>query len=274
MDVCKRIAVPINFNKASVHAFGEALFLAHKNHAEVVLVHVNNDPSKTERHFTHVMQSLIEDFGELAHNIDISWRIVPGIKTNMVRQIARTIDQLEPLFLVVGYDTKSKLTELLGPNIKDIVYQTNYPVVALRSGETVRELTTVLFPLTMEKNSRQKTNISIKFAKDMGMKIALFPLRVNNTKRDDVQEKLIVNNLTKKFEEHDVEYSVEWADGSDSMALILDRTNYNKTEIISIVFESSPDFIDHFRTTREEKALERATNPLLIVKSHHSPYIY
>lgn len=274
MDVCKRIAVPLDFNKASVHAVGEALFLANKNGAEVVLVHINNDVSKTERYFNDKIRETIESYGDLSHDLDISWRIVPCSKGNIVTQIAKTINQLEPLFVVVGYDTKSKIGNLLGPNIKDIVYKTNYPVVALRSGETVRELTTVLFPLTLEKNSRQKTNISIKFAKDMGMSIELFAMRLKNTKRDDAQEKIIVDQLVHKFKENGVPYNVDWAEGKDGVDLILDRTNYNKTEIIGIVFESSPDILDNFRQTREEKVLEKTTNPLLIVKSHHSPYMY
>lgn len=274
MDVCKRIAVTVDFNKASVHAFGEALFLAQKNGAEVVLIHVNTDQSKTERYFNEKIREIIEHYGELAHNLDISWRIIPGTKSTVITQIARVIDQLEPLFIVVGYDTKSKLSSLLGPNIKDIIYKTNYPIVALRSGETVRELTSVLFPLTMDANSRQKTNISIKFAKDLGLKIDLMAMRLKNTKRDDSQEELMVNNLTRKFMDNEVEYTVDWVKGRDAIDLILDRTNYNKTEIIGIVFESSPDFIDNFRKTREERVLEQTTNPLLIVKSHHSPYIY
>ncbi len=272
MDVCKRIVVPVSFNKASVHAIGEALFLAQKNGAEVVLVHVNTDSSKTERYFDEEIRNIINTHGELAHNIDVSWRIIPGKKNNIVSQFAKTVDQLEPLFMVVGYDVKSKYA--LGPNIKDIVYKTNYPVIALKSGETVRELNTILYPLTLEPNSRQKTNISIKMAKDLDLKIALFPMRLDNTKRDDKEENIIVNQLTTKFTENKVEHSVEWADGKDAIDLILDRTNYNKTELIGIVFESSPDFLDNFRTTREEKVLQRNTNPLLIVKSHHSPYMY
>ena len=272
MDVCKRIVVPISFNKASVHALGEALFLAQKNGAEVVLVHVNLNPKNTERYFNEKIRETLETYKELAHNIDISWRVIPGTKGNVVSQIAKTVDQLEPLFLVVGYDVKSKYT--LGPNIKDIVYKTNYPVIALKSGETVRELTTILFPLTLEPNSRQKTNISMKIAKDLGLKITLFPMRLNNTKRDDSQEKIIVGRLVEKFKENNIENDVQWAEGKDSIDLILDRTNYNKTDIIGIVFESSPDFLDNFRTTREEKVLKKNTNPLLIVKSHHSPYIY
>tara|TARA_R110002050_G_scaffold204327_1_gene339534 strand:+ start:21682 stop:22500 length:819 start_codon:yes stop_codon:yes gene_type:complete len=272
MDVCKRIAVPIDFNKASVHALGEAMYLAQKNNAEVILIHVNADSTKTERYFEEKIREVIESHSDVNENIDISWRIVPGHKGNLVRQIAKTIDQIEPLFIVVGYDVKSKFA--LGPNIKDIVYQTNYPVIALKSGETVRQVNSILFPLTLEPNSRQKTNISIKIAKDLGLKIVLFAMRLKNTKRDDVTEKLIVNNLTEKFEENKIPYSVDWAEGKDAIDLILDRTNYNKTELIGIVFESSPEFLDNFRTTREERVLQKNTNPLLIVKSHHSPYIY
>ncbi len=272
MDVCKRIVVPVSFNKASVHAIGEALILANKNGAEVVFIHINTDDTKTERHFDESFREILIGYGKIAHNIDISWRIIPGKKGSIVSQIAKTVDQLEPLFLVVGYDVKTKFA--LGPNIKDIVYKTNYPVIALKSGEIVRDITTILFPLTLEANSRQKTNISIKLAKDLGLKIVLFPMRLDNTTRDDKEEHIIVNQLTHKFKEHKVEHSVEWADGKDAIDLILDRTNYNKTEMIGVVFESSPDFLDNFRTTREEKVLQLNTNPLLIVKSHHSPYMY
>lgn len=272
MNVCKKIAVPIDFNKASVHALGEALFLAQKNGAEVVLIHVNGDTTKTEKYFKGKFKEVVATHEDVNEGVKVSWRIVPGQKGNIVRQIAKTIDQIEPLFIVVGYDVKSKFD--LGPNVKDIVYQTNYPVIALKSGETVRQLTTILFPLTLEPNSRQKTNISIKIAKDLSLKIVLFAMRLNNTKRDDAQEEIIVKNLVEKFEEHEVEYSVDWAEGRDAIDLILDRTNYNKTELIGIVFESSPEFLDNFRTTREERVLKKNTNPLLIVKSHHSPYIY
>lgn len=272
MDVYKRIVVPVSFNKASIHAIGEALFLSHKNNAEVVFIHVNTDRTKTERHFDEAFREILAGHGEIAHNVDVSWRIIPGKKGNIVSQIAKTVDQLEPLFLVVGYDVKPKYA--LGPNIKDIIYKTNYPVIALKSGEIVREINTILYPLTLEPNSRQKTNISIKLAKDLDLKIALFPMRLENTKRDDKEEHIIVNQLTNKFKENKVEHSVEWADGKDAIDLILDRTNYNKTEMIGVVFESSPDFLDNFRTTREEKVLQLNTNPLLIVKSHHSPYLY
>jgi hypothetical protein len=231
----------------------------------VAIVHVNTDTHKTERYFDEAIREILTDLGEVAHNIDVSWRIVPGAKGNLIRTMARTVDQLEPLFLVVGYEIK-KLSKSLGSKIKDIIYKTNYPVVALKSGETVRELTNVLFPLTLEANSRQKTNISIKFAKDMGLNIMLFPMRLNNTAKDDITEKHYVNQLTTKFEENKVDYQVEWAEGKDAIDLILNRTNYNKTDIIGVVFESSPDFFDNFRTTREEKVLLQNTNPLLIVK--------
>jgi len=272
MDVCKRIAVPISFNKASVHALGEAMFLAQKNGAEIVMVHVNQDVKKTEHYFNDKFREVIENHGEIGHGLDISWRVIPGQSTSVVEQIAKTINQLEPLFSVVGYDVKSKFD--LGPNIKDIVYKTNYPIIALKSGETVRQLTTILYPLTLENNSRQKTNISIKIAKDLGLKITLFAMRLGNTKRDDAKEQIYVDNLVEKFNDNKIPNSVDWAKGKDAVDLIMDRTNYNKTELIGIVFESSPDFFDKFRTTREERVLKKNTNPLLIVKSHHSPYIY
>tara|TARA_R110002050_G_scaffold204327_1_gene339533 strand:+ start:20744 stop:21568 length:825 start_codon:yes stop_codon:yes gene_type:complete len=274
MEHHHKIAVSVDFKETSRHSFSESLYLAKRADLEVVIVHVNTDPSKTEADFNILISEMIAENGVEAEGVKISNRIIPGESGEIVERLARTIDQIDPLYVVVGYEIKHGMGRFLGPNITKIIYETKYPVIALKNMETLKELTTLYFPLTLDQYSRQKTNISIKFCKDMGLQFNLLPLRVNNTKKDNVHQEIITNNMIKKLEEHELKYTVEWEDGKEEVNLLLEKTAEDNTGIVSVVFESSPDFLDNFRTTREEKLLKQTEDPLLIVKSHHSPFLY
>lgn len=267
-----KLAVSLDFKESSRHAFGESLYLAKRGNLEVVIVHVNLDPSKTESDFARLIDEMIKEQGDSANGIDISFRIIPGEKGEIVERLARTIDQIDPVYVVVGYEIKHGLNRFLGPNIKKIIYETKYPVIAIKNMETLKRLKTLVFPLTLDPYSRQKTNISIKFVKDMGLNLCLVPLRINNTRKDNVHQEIITKNLTDKFDEMNVKYTVEWEEGNDEIKMIMSKMKEDNSGLMSVVFESSPDFLDNFRSTREEKLLENTEDPLLIVKSHHSPF--
>ena len=267
-----KLAVSVDFKEASRHSFGESLYIAKRGNLEVVIVHVNTDPSKTEADFEKLIAGMIEEHGSAADGIDVSYRIIPGEKSDIVERLARTIDQIDPVYVVVGYEIKHGLDRFLGPNIKKIIYETKYPVIALKNMETLKELKTLVFPLTLDQYSRQKTNISIRFVKDMGLHLCLVPMRINNTKKDNVHQDIICKNLEHKLEEFNVSYNVDWLEGTDEIQMVMSKMKEDNSGIMSVVFESSPDFLDNFRSTREEKLLEQTQDPLLIVKSHHSPF--
>ena len=46
-----KLAVSVDFKDTSRHSFSESLFLAKRGDLEVVIIHVNTDPSKTEADF-------------------------------------------------------------------------------------------------------------------------------------------------------------------------------------------------------------------------------
>lgn len=269
-----KLAVSVDFKETSRHSFSESLYLAKRADLEIVIIHVNTDPTKTEADFSLLINEMIKENGAAADGVDVSYRIIPGEKGEIVDRLARTIDQIDPLYVVVGYEIKHGMDRFLGPNITKIIYETKYPVIALKNMETLKELTTLYFPLTLDQFSRQKTNISIKFCEDMNLKFHLLPLRINNTKKDNVHQEIITNNMVKKLQEHELDFMVEWLEGKEEVNLLLEKTVEDNSGIVSVVFESSPEFLDNFRTTREEKLLKMTEDPLLIVKSHHSPFLH
>lgn len=273
MNTQKTLAIPLDFTETALHAFSESLFLAKRANLNVVLIHVNTDRSKTEADFDKLISEMINNEGDAVSGINISWRIIPGERAHIVDQIARTIDQLDPMYVLMGYELKRGLDRFVGPSLLKILAEINYPVIALKLGETLKELTTLLFPLTLDTFSRQKTNSSIRFVKQMGLHFKLLPLRINNTRKDNVHQEIITKNMVKKLEDKEVDHDIEWEEGDNEVEILLSKTQEDNSSILAVVFESSPEFLDNFRTTREEQLMQTTEDPLLIVKSHHSPFI-
>ncbi|HBH05013.1 MAG TPA: hypothetical protein DDX92_00235 [Flavobacteriales bacterium] len=274
MENCKRIAVSVDFTKTSRHSFKEALFLGQRTGFEVVLVHINSDRNKTEADFEELIEEMVVEAGDRARNVEVNHRIIPGNKGDVVERLSQTFDQLNPVYLVIGYEIKTGFGKLLGPNIQKIIYETKYPVIALKNEERIDQLKTLYFPLTLSNYSRQKTNISIKLVQDMDLELVLLPLKINHTKKDDVHMDIMVKNMVEKFISSEIRYRIQYLEGKDELDLVLGVTHDDNYSLTSVVFESSPDFFDRFMKSREEKLLERTKDPLLIVKSHHSPYLY
>lgn len=270
----KTLAIPVDFSETARHAFGESLFMAKRANLEVVIIHINVDRTKTEADFATLIEEMIAEEGGNTPDVKISWRIIPGDRASIVDQIARTIDQIDPMYVMMGYELKRGLDRFVGPSLVKILAEINYPVIALKLGETVRELTTLIFPLTLDAFSRQKTNASIHFVRCMGLHLKVLPMRINNTRKDDIHHGIITKNLVKKLTEQAVNHDVEWEEGENEVDILLSKTKEDNSGILAVVFESSPEFLDNFRTTREELLMQSTQDPLLIVKSHHSPFIH
>ena len=269
-----KIAVCVDFSTIAENAFRESLKIAKKTGDEIVIIHINTEREKTEKYFAEKITKMIQDAGVLANGIDISFRIIPGNKSEIIERLCQSIDMLQPLYVVVGYQPKTGLDRFIGPNIQKIIFNTNFPVIAIKEGETLGNLEKLVFPLDLSIHSRQKTNISIRFSKDVNASIELLSLRVDNTEKDDVNLKVITRQTEEKFTEEEIPYTQSWIEGNNGHKIVLDYAHKSNADIIAAVFESDPDIIERLTGNDDERLLAETDKPLLIVKTHHSPYLW
>ena len=231
-----KIAVCIDFTNIAENAFQESLKIAKRTGDEVVLIHVNTDREKTEDYFADEFAKLIARAGDKTEGISISHRVIPGKNGEIVERLCQAIDLVHPLYVIVGYQIKTGLDRFIGPNIQKIIFNTNFPVIAIKETETLGDLTKLVFPLDLSLHSRQKTNISIRFAKDVNATIDLISLRVNNTEKDDVNLKVITRQSKEKFEEENIDFTHAWVEGNNEHKIVLDYAHESDANIIAAVF--------------------------------------
>jgi len=147
-----------------------------------------------------------------------------------------------------------------------IIQECDYPVVALKKNETLGEIHSLVYPLLLNDYSMQKTVPSIQFAKAVNGRIELLGMAVNHTANDDKQLKVFMNHTKERIEKEEVPLTSAWETGDSYYNVLLNYAHSTKADIIAVVFENDPGFIERIWGTKDEELLGKTDLPLLIVK--------
>lgn len=262
----KALVICIDFTETSKHAYREALPLAAKCNADVRLLHVHTDKHKTRAEIKQQFEEMIAENNDVRGNTRVIYDIMPGEINEVVDRIDDFCYMVDPEYLVVGYQLKKGLDRFVGPNIMKIIQECDYPIVALKKDESLRDMDTLVYPLLLNDHSMQKTGVSMRFAKTVGGKIELLAMAVDHTESDDKELKVFANHLKEKFEKEGVKYTYEWQAGDSYYNILLDYAHRTDADIISVVFEHDPSFIERIWGSKDEQLLAKTDLPLLIVK--------
>ena len=262
----KAIVICIDFTETSKHAYKEALPLAQKCNADVRLIHIHTDKQQKREDIKQAFEDLIAANSDIRENTRVIYDIMPGDKSEVVDRIDDFCYMVDPEYLVVGYELKKGLDRFVGPNIMKIIQECDYPIVALKKNESLRDMDTLVYPLLLNDHSMQKTSVSIRFAKTVKGKIELLAMAVDHTENDDKELKVYANHLKERFEKEGVEYTYNWETGDSYYNILLEYAHKTNADIISVVFEHDPSFIERIWGSKDEQLLTKTDLPLLIVK--------
>lgn len=262
----KAIVICIDFTETSKHAYKEALPLAQKCNADIRLIHIHTDKQQKRESIKQAFEELIAANKDIKGSTRVIYDIMPGDKSEVVDRIDDFCYMVDPEYLVVGYELKKGLDRFVGPNIMKIIQECDYPIVALKKNESLRDMDTLVYPLLLNDHSMQKTSVSIRFAKTVKGKIELLAMAVDHTENDDKELKVYANHLKERFEKEGVEYTYNWETGNSYYNILLEYAHKTNADIISVVFEHDPSFIERIWGSKDEQLLTKTDLPLLIVK--------
>lgn len=262
----KAFVICIDFTETSIHAFREALPLAQKCDADIRLLHVHVDERKSRKDIKQQFEAMIAEYADIRKDTRVVYDIMPGDKSEIVEKIDDFCYMVDPVYLVVGYEVKKGIDRFIGPSIMKIIQECDYPIIALKKGETLGELKSLVYPLLLNDHSMQKTHASIEFVRSVKGSIELLAMAVDHTDNDDRELKVYFNHMKERFEKEGVPYTSEWRAGDSYYQVLLDYAHQTKADIIAVVFEHDPGFIERIWGSKDEQLLAKTDLPLLIVK--------
>lgn len=243
----KKVLVAIGFSDQSLAALNEAAVFAKTIKAEIVLLTVIEENSFISRIFGSeikedaVRNQVEKKLSELAEAKEKEF----GIKmTTMVskgvvyEEIGRVSDLIKPELVVIGTNGRPTnfRSKLIGSNAYKVVTNVRPPVITTRGVKEFKGIDTIIFPLVLDRKSKEKVGPAVHYARLFGAKIKTVAV----PKNDEEKAKLIphIKQVSEFFTKSGVENTSEILEkGKKVSSTFLNYAEEVRGDIIMIMEE-------------------------------------
>jgi nucleotide-binding universal stress UspA family protein len=250
------ILVPIDETEQTVIALNQSYNLARHTDSRIVLLSVEEHASS---------KSLQRKLAELAKEAAAkSGQPVETMirKGNLYEQINKVADVLNPL-VMVGLTSKFSIGNALGKNAFNMVRKSKSPVMTIRGTQNRNEYKTILLPLDLTKESREKVDRGIELARRFNSTIRVFS--VLSKTDEEAENKLLAysNQVWRYIRSHGIRSTVRTIRGLDPARLILEYARQIDADIILLTSKVDVNVKEFFTGTVAEQIINESEIPVL-----------
>ena len=279
----KKILVPVGFSEQSIIALDQAAMFARPLGADVVLLSVidqNNsvfskifsNDEKMENFKKEIEAKLEQEAAKFKekHNLNTITMVAQG---QIYEEVARVADLLKVDMVVMGTNGKPNnfKKRFIGSNAYRIVSLVEPPVVTVRGVEIRESIKTIIFPLVMERKSKEKVGKALAFARMFNASINV--VAVSRTKEEAQKLKPSLVQVEKFIRDAGVPCVAEIvkADASKVHEAIFEYRKSHDGDLI-IITEDGEDLKLGLGTTDVEKIIYGAEVPVMSITPSHTKF--
>lgn len=280
MSSANKILVPIDFSPQSLIALEQASHLAKVFDAEITILNVVEEEGSifsffSDKQVDDVKAKLKAKLEELAKSttdqeeVPVEVMIAHGKVYDKVVEVA---EMLNAAFIVMGTsgtENASISKRFIGSNALRVVRESSIPVITIKGKHHRRGCQNIILPLDLTKETKEKVNKSIEFAKKFGSTVRVVSVLLTN-------DEFIVNRLTRQLdqarkfiEKEGVECTAEIikaSSGKESLSgVILDYAGKSKGDIIMIMTQQEEDFIEFFIGSSAQEIINHSDIPVMSI---------
>ncbi len=286
------ILVPVDFEDLSLVALEQSYNMARLLKLEITLLYVIEDSGLSGLFFPKdknedVVRKVKEKLEELARKSSI--RSGVKVKTMVVRgkvhaQIREIAEQISAKFIVMGTkgsveDENGKVIRSLGANTSRVIRSAKRPVITINSKHNHRGVRSILLPLDLTRETRQKVTLAIEMAKIMRAKIKVISALWSKGDRVIMNQLLVQLKQVKKFiEKAGINCTAEIIDSSpEAKSLVPIVLKYAKeqgdVDLIIIMTQHEKSISDFFVSPSAHDLIRLSEIPVLSVIPMELEYI-
>ncbi len=254
------ILVPLSFSEQSLIALGQTYNLAKLTKSKLVLLHVIT--AKSDKDVKKLLEQRAEKV-RLEANVPVDTMLEKG---NVFKKISEVAKKIDPLFIAIGFSSKLGINKILGHNMFRLIRESSFPTLTVRGKQHNNGCKTILLPLDLTKETREKVSKAIEIAKLFGSTIKV--LSVFSTSQRNLENKLIsyshqVRNFIK---EKGVACTIKTVEGNDICKIVLDYAEKNNVDLIMIMTKEELSLKEFFVGTTAQKLLALSKIPVMSIR--------
>ena len=187
-------------------------------------------------------------------------------KGKIFREVVNQAQAFDDSIIVCSTHGASGFEELfIGSNAFKIISATDLPVVAIRHGSTPRAIKTIVLPIDLTGDTRQKVPITTKIALAFDAEIHVLGVVSSKSDESETKIKAYTRQVCDYLKEHKVRYTQANRLGGEICKSILGYSKDVDADLISIMTEQEEGLGSFVLGTHAQHMLNQSTIPILSI---------
>ncbi len=255
------ILVPTDFQEQSLIALSQSYNLARFTHSKIFLMHVYDKP-ENKKEAEEKLNKLARETQEKT-KIEVETILAQG---NPFVEINKAIERMEPILVFIGLNSKMTSKGIIGQNAFRMVREVEAPVITIRGKAHRDGCKTILLPLDLTKETREKVGKAIEFAKYFGAKVQV--LSILDKGQEVYENKLLSysNQVKRYIQEKGVPCGNKTIRGKNIAEMVVNYAKEIDADLIMIMTKAEINFKEFFIGTTAQQVINLSTVPVLSIR--------
>jgi len=280
MVTFKKILVPIGFTDQSIVALKHAVRVAKITNSELVLFSVVELPSAIKKLFSDYESEIDNIKTQIRKKLEnikeshcsglskVDYMVSSG---KIYKEITDAAKMIDASLIIMGTDGSASggTKKLIGSNANKVVRTSPCPVITIKGNESKQGCKTIVLPLDLHKETKEKVKIAIEFAKLWNSEIKI--LSVLKDDDDFIKNKLVrnLNQVEKFISDHDIKCTSELIKKVNSSKFFVSILEYSKSveaDLLIIMTQEEDSITLNFLGSNASYLINNSNIPIMSVR--------
>jgi len=234
------LLIPIDFTEQSLLAIKQAYNLAKYTHSKIVLLHTYEKSGMEREADLKVLTTKTETESGVPTEF-------MNVKGNLYSIVPKISEEIKATLVMVGLESHMKAKNIVGASASKMIRECTCPVISIRGKDHKDGCENILLPLDLSRESREKVDVAVQFAKYFGASIRILAvfslsdaayenqlLAYSHQVKQYIKSKGISCSNKSMASDHVAETIVEYANKIESdLIIIMNKPNLSIKEFFS-----------------------------------------
>jgi nucleotide-binding universal stress UspA family protein len=268
------IVVPIDWSEQSMIALEQACNVAKTLNHSLLLLHVKDAPgifktASAKAYHEEEEKEITEHLKKTADELIQKWGINVNfeVRTGKIYdKISEVAEENEASFIVMGTNGSVGIKRFIGSNALRVVKESKVPVITIKGKVHSRGCKTIVLPLDLTKETREKVGKAIDFAKSFGSEIRIVSVLETHDEFISNHLKRQLSQVHRYIVDHGIKAQSELIEKNGTVAnTIIEYSNKVNADLIMIMTQQENDFTDLFIGSQAQAIINHSEIPVLSI---------
>jgi nucleotide-binding universal stress UspA family protein len=261
------ILIPIDFTEQSLYAIPQSYNLARYTNSRLLLLHVYE--KQGEEKFDEITKLAKRTAEESGVPCDFM-----NIKGNIYKETVRVAEEAQAKIVIVGLESHMKASDIWTESASQMVRECSCPVITIRGKELRDGCENILMPIDLSKESREKVDMAIEFAKYFGAAIRVLGIYSLKDEKYENQLHAYVHQVKQYIKSKGVTCSNKTIASENLAETVVEYANKIESDLLMIMNKPGLSVKERFVGTLTQKIIDISNIPVMTLNPRERESLY